>query len=105
MPVLKPLVYMAKVPHWSEKTLLRVDILLKQLVMGHKLSMPISRPMPSIGPRCHELRVKDYKVTWRIIYRVDKDVIVIVEIFKKKSIKTPKHIVNECKNRLARYDQ
>ena len=29
--------------------------------------------MPSIGPRCCELRIPDRDQTWRIIYRIDED--------------------------------
>ena len=43
--------------------------------------MPQSRAMTTVGPRCHELRVVDQQVTWRIIYRVDPDAIVIAEVF------------------------
>ncbi len=45
--------------------------------------MPHSRPMPSIGPRCHELRIQDQSKTWRIVYRRDSDAIVIAEVFAK----------------------
>ena len=54
--------------------------------------MPHSRPMPSIGRRCHELRIVDESGTWRIIYRVDDDAIVVLEVFQKKSSKTPKRV-------------
>ena len=40
--------------------------------------MPHSRPMSIIGPRCHELRIPDATVTWRIVYRTDSDAIVAV---------------------------
>jgi phage-related protein len=45
--------------------------------------------MPSIGSSCHELRIPDAGVTWRIIYRVDDDAIVIAEVFPKKQQATP----------------
>jgi len=47
--------------------------------------MPQSRPMPSIGARCHELRINDEDVTWRIVYRIDTDAIIILEVFDKKT--------------------
>lgn len=61
--------------------------------------MPISRPMPNIGKRCHELRIIDAeaKITWRIVYRIDSDAIVILEVFPKKAKQTPKYIVKNCK--------
>lgn len=66
--------------------------------------MPHSKPMPSIGPRCHELRLIDKAVVWRLIYRIDDDAIVLVEVFKKKTTKTPKPIIDVCKARLKDYD-
>ena len=66
--------------------------------------MPQSRPMPSIGPRCHELRVNDTDTTWRLTYRVDPDAIVVVEVFAKKTQQTPKDVIQACKKRLKEYD-
>ena len=67
--------------------------------------MPQSRPMPTIGVRCHELRIVDAKSDWRIVYRVDPDAIVIVDVFSKKGWKTPKHVLDTCKARLRAYDR
>jgi phage-related protein len=61
--------------------------------------------MPSIGPRCHELRIGDADVTWRIFYRIDPDAIVILEVLKKKTTQTPKTVLQACRRRLAEYDQ
>lgn len=66
--------------------------------------MPHSRPMPSIGSRCHELRINDENKIWRIVYRIDPDAIVIAEVFAKKTNKTPKEVVTVCKQRLKEYD-
>ena len=60
--------------------------------------------MPSIGARCHELRIPDDKVTWRIIYRVDGDAILILEVFRKKTQQTPKSVIDTCKRRIRAYD-
>jgi phage-related protein len=59
--------------------------LLRQLQQGQALSMPHSRPMPTIGARCHELRIVDGGTTWRIVYRVDPDAVVIAEVSAKKT--------------------
>lgn len=59
---------------------------------------------PSIGRRCNELRVTDKGSTWRVIYRIDRDAIVIAEVFAKKTTKTPKGVVDSCKKRLMDYD-
>ena len=60
--------------------------------------------MPSIGLWCHELRVNDKNKTWRIVYRIDPDAIVICAVFEKKTSKTPKNTINICQQRLQRYD-
>ncbi len=69
--------------------------------------MPDSRPMPTIGPRCNELRITDKatEVSWRIIYRVDRDAIVIVDAFAKKSRATPTAAISRAARRLKRYDE
>lgn len=59
--------------------------------------------MPTIGKRCHELRINDENETWRIIYRIDEDAIVILEMFSKKSKETPRRVIDVCKSRLVRY--
>lgn len=61
--------------------------------------------MPSLGPRCHELRIRDQEQTWRIFYRLDSDAVVIAAVAKKKTQKTPKATLDACKRRLAQYDQ
>ena len=63
--------------------------------------------MRSIGPRCHELRIHDPAVdkTWRIVYRVDDDFIVIVEVFAKKTQTTPESVIETSRERLRRYDE
>jgi phage-related protein len=60
--------------------------------------------MPSIGRRCHELRIHDVDHSWRIVLRIDPDAIVILEIFDKKTRKTPGHVIEACRHRLRRYD-
>lgn len=67
--------------------------------------MPHSRPMPSVGNRCHELRIVDKDATWRLIYRVDADAILIADVFGKKTQSTPKNVIDACKKRLRRYDE
>ena len=66
--------------------------------------MPITRPMPTIGVRCAELRIVDENTTWRIIYRVDADAVLIAEVFAKKTPATPRTVINVCKRRLRDYD-
>jgi phage-related protein len=103
----KPLVWLEgeiKTPPFSQEARLEAGYLLRKLQQGERLGMPHSRPMPSIGSRCHELRINDERATWRIIYRLDTDAIVILEVFSKKSRATPKAVINACKRRLKDYE-
>jgi phage-related protein len=93
-----------KTPPLSKLARLQAGFLLGLLQRGEKIALPHSRPMPSIGRRCHELRVSDDKVSWRIVYRIDAGAIVIVEVFSKKTGKTPKSVFETCKARLREYD-
>jgi len=93
-----------KTPPFSQAARLEAGYLLRRLQRGEALGMPHSRPLPSIGARCHELRINDERTTWRIIYRIDSDAIVILEVFNKKSRTTPKAIVDVCKKRVRKYD-
>lgn len=93
-----------KTPPFSKEARLEAGYLLRQVQKGAKLSLPQSRPMPVIGARCHELRIQDEIVTWRIMYRLDGDAIVLAEVFEKKDRVTPKRVVETCKRRLAAYD-
>jgi phage-related protein len=77
---------------------------IKKLQKGENLSLPQSRPMPIVGKRCHEIRIKDENRTWRIIYRNDNDAIILLEIFNKKTQQTPKYIIEICKKRIKDYE-
>ena len=93
-----------KTPPFSAAARLEAGHLLRLLQRGHLLSLPHSRPMPVIGSRCHELRVPDGRLTWRIIYRLDTDAVVIVEVFAKKTPQTPREVITTCRRRLGEYD-
>lgn len=103
----KPLVWLSgevKTPPFSADARVEAGFLLRRLQAGHTLGMPHSRPMPSIGPSCHELRIPDAGMTWRIVYRVDDDAIVIAEVFAKKQQATPARVLRVTKDRFRRYD-
>jgi phage-related protein len=103
----KPLAWLhgeIKTPPMSRSARLEAGFLLRQLQRGELLSMPQSRPMPGVGSRCHELRINDAAGTWRVMYRIDSDAIVILGVFAKKTGKTPKTIIDTCRKRLKEYD-
>jgi phage-related protein len=94
-----------KTPPMSAAARRETGFLLRRLQQGEHLSLPHSRPMPDIGSRCHELRVNDTNKTWRIIYRVDEDAVLIVDVFEKKTRATPQQVIENCKRRLRLYDE
>ncbi len=101
-----PLVWLhgeVKTPPFSGEARIEAGFLLRRLQDGESLGLPHSRPMPAIGRRCHELRVPDQDHTWRILYYLDADAIVILEVFAKKSRETPQEVIETCKLRLKRY--
>jgi phage-related protein len=103
----KPLVWLhgkVKTPPFSAEARLETGLLIRRLQKNERLSMPHSRPIPSIGRRCHELRIIDGDLSWRIIYRIDQDAIVILEVFNKKTQQTPKQFIATCKDRIRDYD-
>ena len=102
----KPLVWLhgeVKSPPFSSKGRREAGFLLRVVQSGEMLSLPHSRPMPSIGDACHELRVSDSGLTWRIFYALEEDAIVILEVFAKKTESTPEKVVAACRQRLRRY--
>lgn len=107
-PADRPLVWLhgeIKTPPFSAAARVETGILLRRLQRSERLALPHSRPMPGIGPRCHELRVRDEGQTWRVVYRLDEDAVVIAEVFAKKTARTPPHIIDACQRRLREYDQ
>jgi phage-related protein len=91
-------------PPFSLEARIEAGVLLRQLQEGDSLGLPHSRPMPSVGLRCHELRIRDVDKNWRIIYRIDEDAILIIEVFSKTTKATPKNVIEVCKKRLSKYD-
>ena len=91
-------------PPLSAKARREAGGLIRALQDGRMLTMPHSRPMPSIGPRCHELRIVDERANWRVVYRIDPDAVVVADIFQKATQQTPVLIIEVCKKRLRRYD-
>ena len=94
-----------KTPPFSQKARSETGYFLRRLQGGEMLSMPQSRPMPSIGAGCQELRVRDRDINWRIIYRVDTTAVVVADVFSKKTRTTPSHVITSCKARFAERDK
>jgi phage-related protein len=75
---------------------------LARLEAGVTLSMPLSRPMPSIGPRVHELRFRDRSGIYRVIYffATASGIIHLLCAFKKTTQKTEQRHIELAKKRL-----
>ena len=105
-PHYKPLVWLrgaVSTPPFGLDAGIETGFLLRRLQRGDVLSLPQSRPMPAIGPGCHELRVIDAHASWRLMYHLAPDAVVILDVFAKKTAATPKTVIAECQRRLAEY--
>lgn len=103
----KPVVWLhgeVKTPPFTLTARLEAGLLLRRLQQGENIGMPHSRPVSSIGTHCHELRVRDENRNWRLVYRIDEDAIVVVEVFRKTTRETPDSVIENCQQRLRMYD-
>jgi phage-related protein len=104
----RPLVWLGGelvTPPLSREARVEAGVLLRRIQEGEHIGMPHARAMGSVGPRCHELRINDRGQTWRVVYRVDPDAVIILEVFSKKSRTTPDDVLQTCRRRLAMYDR
>jgi phage-related protein len=102
----KPLAWLRgeiKTPPFSPTARVEAGFLLRRLQRGESLALPHSRPMADIGAGCHELRIADGSLNWRIMYHIAADAIVILDVFAKKTAATPKSVIAECQRRLAEF--
>ena len=97
----KPLAWLSgeiKTPPLSANARQEAGVL-RRLQRGEVLSLPESRPMASIGPRCHELRIDDtqQKKEWRVMYCVGRHALAVLEVFQKTTRATPAHVIAVCR--------
>jgi phage-related protein len=93
-----------KTPPFTAEGRKEAGDLLRLLQEGEKLRMPQAEPLPIIGPRCGALRVRDGEHNWRIVYRLDPDAVLVLEVYAKKTRKIPQEVIDRCKQRLKHYD-
>ncbi len=93
-----------KTPPFTPEARQEAGMLLRFLQEGEQLTMPQAEPLPTVGQRCGALRVRDADHNWRIMYRVDSDAVVVLEVYSKKSRKIPDAVIKRCKQRLKQYD-
>ena len=102
----KPIVWLhgqVKTPPFGPAARVEAGVLLRRIQGGEQVSLPHSRPLPSIGAGCHELRIVDRDVAWRMVYCLDAQAIVIRDVFAKKTGATPRPVITNCQQRLAAY--
>ena len=93
-----------KTPPFSAKARKEAGDLLRILQRGLALGMPRAERLPIVGPRCGALRVRDDQHNWRIMYRVDADAVLVIDVYDKKTRKIPDAVIDRCKKRLRNYD-
>ena len=104
----KPLAWLrgqVKTPPFGANARIEAGFLLRRLQRGEVLGLPQSRPMPALGPGCHELRISDGHLNWRIIFHIAPEAIVILDVFPKKTTATPKRVIADCQKRLADFQK
>ena len=104
MTVPKPLVWLhgeVKTPPFSRDARIEAGFLLRRLQNGEMLGLPASRPLPSIGWNCQELRLVDRDVIWRILYYLASDAVVILEVFAKKTRTLPRPVADAARRACA----
>ena len=94
-----------KTPPFGPDARVEAGFLLRRLQRGERLGLPHSRPMPDVEAGCHELRLVDGNVNWRIMYYVASDAIVVLGVFQKKTTATPKSVIADCRKRLADFQR
>lgn len=72
-----------------------------ELQKGSTLSMPLSRPMPTIAPGVQELRVGDAAGIYRAFYLLQsRQGVLVFHAFEKRAQKTPLREIQLSRKRL-----
>ncbi|HUG93468.1 MAG TPA: type II toxin-antitoxin system RelE/ParE family toxin [Planctomycetaceae bacterium] len=106
-PARKPLVWLhgeIKTPPFTREGRQEAGMLLRLLQEGERLRMPQAEPLADVGPRCGALRVRDAEHNWRIMYRIDPDAVLVLDVYPKKTRKIPGEVIERSRQRLKQYD-
>ena len=83
----KPVVWLdgeIKTPPFTSEGRQEAGMLLRLLQEGERLEMPQAEALANVGPRCGALRIRDAAHNWRIVYRIDSDAILVLEVYPKR---------------------
>lgn len=62
------------------------------------------KPLPTIGPNVREIRIRESSGAFRVIYQATlPDAVLVLNAFRKKAQKTPRHEIDTARNRLGEY--
>lgn len=103
----KPLAWLhgeVKTPPFTTAGRQEAGTLLRMLQEGQQLGMPQAEMRPDVGPRCGALRVRDGEHNWRIMFRIDTDAVLILDVYAKKTQKIPDEVIKRCQKRIKNYD-
>jgi phage-related protein len=93
-----------KTPPFSHEARKEAGDLLGQLQDGEWPPYPLAERLSIVGQHCGAIRVRDAQHNWRIMYRVDETVVLVVDVYDKKTEKIPDQVISRCKKRLQKYD-
>lgn len=84
------------------KTRREIGALLFLLQMGEVLGSPQAKPMKVIHQNAYELRIRDNRGIYRVIYVLKfRNTILIPHAFVKKTQKTPRFEIEKAKKKLG----
>ena len=98
----KPLVWLhgeVQTPPFSKTARLKQDICFV-LCSGGEIILAAVPPDAFHWGALSELRIVDKNLNWRIVYLIEPDAIVILEVFERKTSRTPKPVTDVCKKRI-----
>ncbi|MDA1052692.1 MAG: type II toxin-antitoxin system RelE/ParE family toxin [Planctomycetota bacterium] len=107
VPLCKPVLWLygeVKTPPFTPEGRQEAGMLLRLLQESERLGMPQAEPLPDVGARCGALRVRDAGHNWRIMYRIDSDAVLVIDVYPKKTQKIRDEVIKRCKQRLQQYD-
>jgi phage-related protein len=93
-----------KTPPFSSAARLETGFLLRRLQRGESLSMPILARCRALAHDAMNCESMTAVLNGRLVYRIDTDAIVILEVFAKKTGATPKAVIAKCRERLKEYE-
>lgn len=92
-----------RTPSLTAAAPLEAGLLLRRLQWGSRQAAAFLADAGD-GRHRHELRIVDADATWPIIYRIDADAIVVVDVFAKKTQVTPTPVIDACRRKLRDCD-